>query len=347
MNLAHSEGATPKESVGLPRRRTVRRVLGSRVTQLIAVEIVFIFLVTGLNNTFLTTRNFGVLTQNMALPAIVMAATVLLLGAGRFDLSIDGVSGLAGIVAGELMATNGAPPIVAIAAGLGVGTGIGLVNGLLIEVVGLNPFVTTIGTWWAAEGTSLGLTQGQSPYGFPDAFTTIGQSTVLGLPIITWYAIVLCAASAVVLRFTRFGAHILATGGDRESARLNGVKTARVGLILYVFSGFASALAGVLFAARLSDASPDAFTGLSLQVIAAAVIGGASLSGGRGNVVGGVLGLFLLSLFGDAAIYVGISAYWQEAISGIVLLAAIASDLATRRSGEGSWRSHLRRRQGG
>jgi ribose transport system permease protein len=286
-----------------------------------------------------------VIVDNMGLDAVVMTGTVLLLAAGRFDLSIDGVASLSGVTAGKLMTGGGLPWEAAMLAGIGTGLVVGLVNGILIEAVGLNPLMTTLGTWWASSGIALGLTEGYSPYNFPQSFDNLGQATPATLMISVWYALAIVLVTAILLSFTRFGAHIFATGGNREAARLNGIKVRQIGILLYAFSGTLAAFAGVIFAARLSAASPAAFDGLALNVIAAAVIGGASLAGGRGSVIGGLLGLFLLEMLGNAAIYVGISPYWQKVISGVVLLVAVLADvLASRREKRAGEPTNWRRR---
>lgn len=309
-----------------PRRRVGIRLLRSREAALLLICLAFAALISRINADFATVDNFRVIIENMALQSIVMAAMVMLMVAGRFDLSVDGVASLSGIVAGELMASLNVAPLLAVLAGFTVGITVGLINGFAIERLGMNPLMTTLATWWACSGASLGVTGGTSPYNFPSSFTTFGQTTLLGLNVTVWYAVLLLPLLGLVLSFTKFGYHTFATGGDRRAARLHGVKVARVGIVLYVVVGISASFAGILYTARLGTASPVVLDGMNLQVIAAAVIGGASLSGGEGSVIGGVLGLLLLNMLGDAAIYVGISPYWQKAISGVVLFLAVAAD---------------------
>jgi ribose transport system permease protein len=331
-------------AAGRALRKLLRSALGSRVGGLVVLDLVFIALVGSYNSDFLRIENFRVILDNMGLDAVVMVGTVLLLAAGRFDLSIDGVAALSGIVTGKLLVETGLATVPAVAAGLGTGLAVGLINGVLIERFGLNPLMTTLATWWGTTGVALGLTQGYSPFGFPDAFTQIGQTTFFGSMIAVYYAIVVLVVAAAVLTFSRFGYHIFATGGDREAARLNGIRVNRIGIVLYMLAGLLSAAAGLIFAARLSTASPVAFDGLALDVIAAAVIGGASLNGGRGSIIGGLLGLLLLNMLGNAAIYVGISPYWQKAISGAVLLVAVSGDVLAERIQGSDWRPWRRRK---
>lgn len=301
-------------------------LLRNRIAALIVIEIAFIAMTTALNPDFLRPQNFVVLLDNMAYPAIVAAFTVVILAAGRFDLSIGGVAALSAIVSGKLMTDGGQPVWLSVAAGLGTGLVIGFTNGYLIERFNLNPLMTTLATWWFAQGAALGITQSLSPSSFPESFTAVGQARLFGLAMPVWIALVLCIIVGIVLTRSKFGYHVFATGGDRVAARLNGVKVRRIGILVYVGSAFAASLAGLLFASRLDSAPAQAFTGMALTVIAAVVIGGASLEGGSGSVTGALLGLFLLQLFGNAAIYVGISPYWQQSISGVILLVAIIAD---------------------
>lgn len=312
-------------------------LLRNRVAALILIEVLFIASVAALNPDFLRPENFVVLLDNMAYPAIVAAFTVAILAAGRFDLSIGGVAALSAIVTGKMMTDGGQSVLLSVAAGIGTGLFIGFTNGFLIERYNLNPLMTTLATWWFAQGAALGITQSLSPSSFPDAFTAVGQARLFGLAMPVWIALALSIIVGIVLTRTKFGYHIFATGGDRAAARLNGVKVRRVGILVYMGSGFAASLAGLLFASRLDSAPAQAFTGMALTVIAAVVIGGASLEGGSGSVVGALLGLFLLQLFGNAAIYVGISPYWQQSISGLILLIAILADqfAHNRKAGSG------------
>lgn len=318
-----------------PRRARALGLIGAllrkRVIALLVFEAIFVAAVGAYNPDFLRADNFRVIFDNMSLEAIAMVGTVFLLAAGRFDLSIDGVANLSGITAGLVLTNWGVHWIVAVFVGLGTGLLVGVVNGVLIERFDLNPLITTLGTWWMTTGIALGLTKGYTPYNFPQGFNNLGQATVGSVLIEVWYAVAIVAVAGVILAFTRFGYHVYATGGDRDASRLNGIKVVGIGIILYAVSGLLSGVVGTIFAARLASAPATAFDGLALNVIAAAVIGGASLSGGRGSILGALLGLLLLNMLSNAAIYVGISPYWEKAISGGVLLIAVGADVAAAR----------------
>jgi ribose transport system permease protein len=312
-------------------RGALRALARKRVVTLIVFEAMLIAAVGSYNSDFLRLDNIRVILDNMSLEAIAMVGTVLLLAAGRFDLSIDGVANLSGIVAGLVLTNWGVHWIVAVVLGFGTGLLVGIVNGVLIERFGLNPLMTTLGTWWATAGIALGATKGYTPYNFPHGFASLGQSTVGTFLVEDYYAVGFVVVVGIVLAFSKFGFHVYATGGDREAARLNGIKVVGLGIVLYAFAGLLSGIVGTVFAARLASAPATAFDGLALNVIAGAVIGGASLSGGRGSVLGGLLGLLLLNMLSNASIYVGISPYWEKAISGFVLVVAVGADVVAAR----------------
>lgn len=274
---------------------------------------------------FRSPANLVVLVDNMAFETIALTGVTLLLIGGLFDLSLDGVVALAGVVAGEVMLA-GLDPILGIAAGLGTGALFGAVNGLAVNRWKLNPLMVTLATGWLAVGITLGVTRAIAPFGYPDWFQALGQARFLGFKVFVFYAVVVCLAASLMLHFTVTGRHIYALGGNRRSALLCGVRVDRLGLGLYVFAGLLAALIGVVMAARLNASSPLAVDGMALRVIAAAVIGGCSLSGGRGSIWAGLLGLLLMDVLSNATVLLHVSPYWQKALIGGVLLAAIASE---------------------
>ncbi|MCY4087583.1 MAG: ABC transporter permease [Actinomycetia bacterium] len=306
-------------------------VLKSRVTALIALNGAFVLGVGLTVPAFATATNFEIILENLSFKAIILAGMVMLLAAGRFDLSVDGVAALSGITAGLLMERSGVGPLLAVLAGLAVGLGIGLINGIAVEKIGLNPLMTTLATWWAASGAALGLTGGSYPYDFPDSFHAVGRLQFADLLFPIWYAFFFVVLLAIILKFQKFGFHTYATGGGREAARRQGVKVGGVGIGLFVLVALLSAFVGVVFAARIGTAAPNAVDGFALQIIAAGVIGGASLGGGRGSIVGGLLGLLFLQMMSSAAFFLGIDPLWIQSISGVVLLVAIAADAFLRR----------------
>ena len=234
-----------------------RRAIRTRIAIIAIIDIVFVATIGLINPDFVRWENFVVIIDNMALPAIVMVPTVMLLAAGRFDLSIDGTAALSGMVAGIVLTNTGVGTLGGILAGLLIGLLIGLVNGVLIERFELNPLVTTLATWWIAAGTAVGVAGGTTVYGFPALFQRLGQSRVGGTLISTWYAVVICVVAGIFLSLTKIGYHIFATGGNRDAARLNGINTRKIGLSLYAMSGLAAAFAGVIFSGQIERRQPE------------------------------------------------------------------------------------------
>jgi len=299
-----------------------------RIVGLIAVNILFISIMAVLRPTFVSAPNIRVLISGIALESIAMAGMTMLLIAQLFDLSIDGVVAVTGVVAGLLMQNHGADPIVAILAALTIGLALGLINGVLVMYVGINPLIVTLSVWWMMVGVSYGLTQAVSPYGFSEAFQQIGQMRVLGLRIFVFYAAVIIAILTTVLARTRIGRHIYIMGGNSAAGQLFGVPTKKLGIGLFMLMGLLSAFIGIVLCARLNAGTPNAVDGMAMRVVAASVIGGCALKGGRGSIIAALLGLSLLGMLGNASILLGISPYWQKLLMGLVLLTALMLDAA-------------------
>ena len=270
------------------------------------------------------------LIDNLALETIALAVLTPLLIGGFFDLSMDGVAALSGVVAGELMVAGVHPAIAAIAA-LATGASFGMVNGWAVNKWRLNALMVTLATWWAATGATLGITKALSPYGFPEWFQALGQTRVLGVRVFVFYAAAIVVAGSFLLRRTVTGRHVYAIGGNRRAAELCGIRADRLGIGLYVLTGCMAAVIGLIMAARLNAATPQVIDGMSLRVIAAAVIGGCSLAGGRGSIAAGLLGLVLMTILSNAAVLLHVSPYWQKALIGSVLFIAIATEKLGRK----------------
>ena len=301
---------------------------------MLLINVGFILIMTQLSPYFLYAgngfANFRVMFVSMAMDTIVLAAMVMLLVGGMFDLSVDGVVNMAGVTTGALLVAGAGIPV-AIAAGAAVALVVGVINGVAVTKLRMNPLMTTLGTWWVAQGIAFGVTQGISSHTFPQAFIDLGYAAPFGIAMPIWYAGVLVALAIWVLSKTKFGYHVYATGGNREGARLNGINVDRITIICFVLVALASALAGIIYAARLNAAVPQTVNGLNLRVIAGAVIGGCSLSGGEGTIVGALLGLFFMTMLTNASIMLNISPYWQMCILGVVVLIAVGADALAKR----------------
>lgn len=272
--------------------------------------------------------NIALQTSMIAIVAIGMTFTILTAG---IDLSVGSVMALAGALAAGLAARQGMATPVAILLALAAGGGIGAINGLLIVRGGVPPFVATLAMLAVARGATLVYTQGRPIAGLDETFIWLGNGKVLGLPVPVLIMLILAGVAYFILRHTRFGLHVYATGGNPETTRLAGVSTDRVTLMVYVISGLCAALAGILLTARLWSAQPNAATGWELDAIAAPVLGGTSLFGGVGGVGGTVVGAFIIGVLSNGLNLLGISSYYQQVIKGIVFILAVMLDLFTKR----------------
>lgn len=308
----------------------MKRILG-----LIAINVILIIGLGMTTKYFMTFGNMVVLIDNISLEAIALAGYSLLLIGGYFDLSIDGVVAITGVTAGLLM-VSGAPWVFAALVAMGVSFVFGLLNGIVVVKMGINGLIATLTTWWICIGFSLGLTKALSPYGFPEAFQLLGQSRILGFRSTVIIAALVVMILSVVLHWTRFGAHIYASGDNKKTSEMMGINTTKLGIKLYVLVGLFSGLIGLIIAARLNASSPVAVDGMALRVIAASVIGGCNLSGGKGTIIGGLLGLCIMHILSNAIVQLGINPYFQKAVLGSVLLTAVLAekfDFSIRRNG--------------
>jgi ribose transport system permease protein len=276
-------------------------------------------------DSFPTRSNAEAVLLNASVSAILVAGMTLLLIGGVFDLSIGGVLALTGVVTGSLVANSGWPVPLAILAGLVVGAGCGLFNGLLVTRLGINALITTLATLGIFRGlTQLLQSSGVAPIG--DSFATVGQTQLLGIETPFWVMLAVVGVMGFAVARTRFFRQFYFVGGNERAAELSGIRSGRLVLIGFVLMGMLAALGGVLTSARLNAATVSAGDGVELAVITAAVLGGASLKGGEGTVAGGVLGVLFIALVTNALIIGGVDVFWQQIIIGAVLLIAVSLD---------------------
>lgn len=280
---------------------------------------------------FLTVDNLMGVSRAFSLTAIMAIGMVMVIITGGIDLSVGSAMGLAGLVT-ALCFDAGFGQTTAVAAGLAVGAVFGLVNGLLITAIGLPPFIATLGTLSIGRGLMYMITHGVplTP-STPDSFALLGQGYVGPVPLPVVILLVLMVVFSLIMIHTRFGRHIYATGGNENAARLSGVKTQRVKLAVYMLSSLISSLAGVIAFSRYLSAEPASGFGSELDVIAAAAIGGASLSGGIGSVTGAVMGAALIGEIANGVVLLNINTYAQQAITGGVILIAVSLDVLRNR----------------
>lgn len=278
------------------------------------------------NPAFLSTSTLNTVLLYLFGYAIMACGMTVLLVSGGFDLSVGSVSALAAMVAGVLMKDAAWPWPIALFLGLGVGALVGLLNGLIVAKLEINPFITTLGTMLLARGLTYIVSDGRGRSGFDAGFCWLGQGKLAGvqLPIILSLGLVIVAD--VLLRKQRFFRQNYYVGGNEQAAWLSGIAVRRLKLFNYALSGTLAALAGLLFSARLDSALPNAGEGDELKVITAVIVGGASLNGGKGTVLGAFLGCLLLATIRPAISFLNIGDHWEKAVVGAILLAAVMLD---------------------
>jgi len=258
---------------------------------------------------------------------------IVMIGGG-LDLAVGSTMGLAGMVASLVLAAGGGV-VPAVAAGLAAGAVVGLVNAIAVTRIRLNPFIATLGSLSIVRGLTYGIVSGaavtppNNPAG--ETFSALGNATIWLVPIPVLIMLAVGIVLTVLMNQTAFGRHVYAVGGNEPAARLLGLKVERIKLAMYVISGLLAGLGGVLLAAKAGTALPDAATGYELEVIAAVIIGGTSLYGGRGTIPGVLVGAALLGVISNGIVLMGLAGYWQELITGLVIAAAATLDVARQR----------------
>ncbi|WP_018687405.1 ABC transporter permease [Ahrensia kielensis] len=312
----------------------------------IALILVFVFFAVYAPN-FLSTANMVIMSKHVALNAFLAIGMTFVIVSGGIDLSVGSIVGLCGMVTGYLL-LNG------IDIGLGwslqfntleiclivilVGVAIGAINGFLITTLNVAPFIATLGTLYVARGAAMlssdGRTfpnlNGNAEYG-SDTFRWIGTGEILGIPVSICMLIVVGLLAAYIATRTPLGRHIYAVGGNERAAGLSGIRVNRTKYFVYIFSGFCAALVGIIISSQLVAAHPATGDTFELNAIAAAVLGGTSMSGGRGRIGGTIIGAFVIGVLSDGLVMMGVSSFWQTVIKGLVIIAAVVIDQAQQR----------------
>ncbi len=296
---------------------------------------------------FLSAANLVLMSKHVALNAFLAMGMTFVIVTGGIDLSVGSIVGLCAMVAGGLI-LNGLDLLIGytvyfnvievIGITLCVGLAIGAVNGLLITRLNVAPFIATLGTLYIARGLALLSSDGAT---FPNlvgkeefgttGYGFLGAGRLLGLPVVIWILIVVALAAAYFARFTPLGRQIFAVGGNERAAALSGIRVTRVKMFVYMFSGFCAAIVGLVVSSELMASHPATGESFELNAIAAAVLGGTSMSGGRGTIGGTIVGAFVIGILSDGLVMMGVSSFWQMVIKGLVIIVAVVVDQAQRR----------------
>ena len=297
---------------------------------LVFVAIVVFLLLS--SSTFGTYQNISnVLLQNSIIGIIACGMTFAII-VGGFDLSVGSVTALASVVGATIMIDAGA---------IGIPFGIlgatiaclfvGAINGWLIAYLGVNPFVTTLGTMTVVRGLIYVATNASPRFGVPYSFTTLGLGRLFGVPNPAIIFLLVALLLGFILHRTRFGHYVFAVGGNSAASAQMGVNAPKVRFAVYVLVSACAAVAGIILIGQTASATPQAALGYELTAIAAVIVGGASLGGGRGRMGGTIVGVFLLGVVANALNLFGVSPFWQPVATGLILIAAVAADGYSKR----------------
>src|SRR5579871_248531 len=314
-------------------RRQGQHLMTNWIRELALLPAIIILLIIGAfeNPAFLTEANLITVAQLAAPLGIVVAAETLILLTGKFDLSLQSTYGLAPMVGAWLIASKEGQglgsqwnPYLGIAIVLLIGVVVGAFNGFMVIKLGFNAFIFTLGMLILLAGIQEGVVKGRTVYFLPDAFVYLGSQSLFAVPVSVWVTGAIFLLSALFLRYHRVGRAIYAIGGNTEAARAAGIHVDRIRIGVFIVASLLASLAGLMTAGQVVAVTASQGNNLIFSVFAAAVIGGISLDGGRGRMVGALTGVILLALVTNILILSQIQTFWIDAASGLIILIALA-----------------------
>ncbi|XKH50561.1 ribose ABC transporter permease [Chryseomicrobium palamuruense] len=286
-----------------------------------------ITIITILNPDFLSVSNLLNVLRQVSINAIIAFGMTFVILTGGIDLSVGSILALTGAVTAGMMA-GGTDPILAMLLGLILGALLGAVNGVLIAKGNVAPFIATLATMTIYRGLTLVYTEGRPISGLGDSLTfqMLGKGYFLGIPVPVVTMLISFGILYFILKKTTFGRRVYAVGGNEEASKLSGIKTGRIKIYVYSLTGFLSALAALILTSRLNSAQPTAGQMFELDAIAAVVLGGTSLTGGRGWIVGTLIGALIIGVLNNGLNLIGVSSFFQQVVKGLVILFAVLID---------------------
>jgi ribose/xylose/arabinose/galactoside ABC-type transport system permease subunit len=323
--LAAPAPAPSKRSLGV-------RIIQSKESAIFLALLIIMAVITFVAPKFLNTYNLFLVSRQISFVAIVAFGELFVILTGGIDLSVGSIMAMAGMASAWAMA-HGINVPTAVALGILAGLAMGAINGALIAYAKIAPFIVTLGMLSFASGVVLGFTKGWPITDIPASFLPIAQGEWLGLPIPVWIAAAIAIVSHIVLTYTAFGRRTYAIGGNEQATFLSGIDVKRIKFMLYMIPAAMAAIAGIILVARFNSAQADTGKGWELDAIAAVVIGGTSLAGGSGTVLGVVIGACIMGVIKNGLVLMRVSSFWQTAVIGVIIVLAAGLDrLKSRRS---------------
>lgn len=295
------------------------------------VLIIVVAILSALKPEFLGVNNLINVVRQISFIAIIAVGVLPALIARGMDLSLGSIVGLTSVIVASVCHPDQAPLFVTILVGLAVGTGVGACNGLMISKGRIPAFITTLATATILRGAAMLYSDGKTISNLKESFVFLGAGRIFGIPVPIIILAFIAAVTYVILNHTRFGRHIYAIGGNPNAALIAGVNVQRVEIMVYVYAGLLAAVSSMVLTARVRSGQPGLGTGFELDAIAAAVIGGTSLSGGIGTVGGTLMGALLIGVINNGLELLGLNTYWQSIAKGVIIALAVFIDQGRKR----------------
>lgn len=280
---------------------------------------------------FLSVSNITNVFTQVSVNAIIAIGMTFVILTGGIDLSVGSTLAISSAVGASIVKSTGNVFLAIIVAAV-IGIAVGLINGLLVSKGKLQAFIVTLATMTIFRGATLVFTDGTPISKLPEAFVKIGNGKLGFMPIPVIITIIIAIIAVYALSQTRFGRYLYALGGNEDASRLSGINTDKIKTLVYVVSGFASAIAGVIITSRIGSASPNAGTGFELDAIAAVVIGGTSLAGGEGTITGTLIGALIIGVLNNGLNLMNVAPFYQSIVKGLVILIAVLLDKKSRKN---------------
>jgi ribose transport system permease protein len=319
----------PAVAAALPAKSRRDRIVLQRLLPFLSLIVLFVALTIASPNFFTSTNLSSVVRQTAVINIMALGMTMIMI-TGGIDLSVGAILAMGGVV-GTMAMEKGFSIPTGVLVGSITGLGCGLANGLMITQLRVQPFIVTLGTLGIFRGTTLIITNGLPVHQIPQQFSYMGEGNLLGVPFVLWILVACAIVTHILLEHTRLGRYTFAIGSNREAAVYAGIPVTFHTTAVYAIGGMLTGLAGMIEASRLMTGQPTAGQGYELQAIAAVVIGGGSLQGGEGSVMGTLVGAFIMGLLSNGSDLLGVSPYLQQAIIGAVIILAVTLDEVRKR----------------
>lgn len=310
---------------------TKKKDMGKVIRQfgLVFVVLFIVILMSFLSPVFMTKNNIMNVLRQISMNGILAVGMTFVILTGGIDLSVGSVVGITGVICGSFL-EKGMNWGLACLLSLAIALLYGVINGYLIAYVGFQPFIATLSTMTIGRGFALAYSDGK-PYTIRDAhFISIGQGSVLGIPVPIILLVLVCLLGLVILNMTTFGRYVFALGGNKSAAKLSGVRTKKMEMMVYVLSSVCACVVGMILAARISSGQPTAGESYEMDAIAATAIGGTSMSGGIGSLSGTILGFVIIGLLSNSMNLMNINSFYQQIVKGLLIIAAVFLDMKSK-----------------